>query len=117
MNSEKYQIGQRIEIHSQFRFAAGRSKSLIETNFVKCFKNGKIYEGRKFNKCDKNATSNEKSFGIASLGTTAQKMVFDEMKILSSLSDSRLVFSAKMPDVGIRASNWCINIGRGLSHI
>ena len=91
MNSEKYQIGQRIEIHSQFRFAAtGRSKSLIETNFVKCFKNGKIYEGRKFNKSDKNATThNEKSVGIASLGTTAQKMVFDEMKILSSLSDSR----------------------------
>lgn len=87
MNSEKYQIGQRIEIHSQFRFATtGRSKSLIETNFIKCFKNGKIYEGRKFNK---SLAENEKSFGISSRGSTAQKMVFDEMKILSSLSDSR----------------------------
>lgn len=90
MNSEKYQIGQRIEIHSQFRFTTTtRSKSLIETNFIKCFKNGKIYEGRKFNK---SLSQNEKTFGGSSLGATAQKMVFDEMKILSSLSDSRYTF-------------------------
>ena len=78
------------DAHPSYRFApTGRSKSLIETNFVKCLKNGKIYEGRKFNKSDKNLSQNEKSFGIASLGGAAQKMVFDEMKILSSLSDSR----------------------------